>query len=305
MTTPLRLKRGTFVKEKIVSRQNARLRYGWSHRFYRFIHEPKQFCRFSHEPQQPTSEFLTVAKAAGFAHVVAQRVRLILPKADWGRSRKNEETYPTNFEHNYVCKRQLWRGPLISRLYFIHGGQRIWLSSWLQTVACPLILTLLAFAYFQRRKIEGPAAKILFITGVGIIAGLDGYLISWGPAKLPVSTSSLINATQLAFTALFAVLLMKQKLTAYSKCSVVRLIAGAATLVLRSNGDRPAGESGKEYMLGFVMTVMGAVCFGLMLPLIELIYVKAKQAITYTTVLEIQMIIGISATAFCNRWNDY
>ncbi|XP_059274658.1 purine permease 1-like [Lycium ferocissimum] len=199
-------------------------------------------------------------------------------------------------------------GPLISRLYFIRGGQRIWLSSWLQTVACPLILIPLSMAYFQRRKIDGPeAAKIFFITrrefigaaGIGIIAGLDGYLISWGPAKLPVSTSSLINATQLAFTALFAVLLVKQKLTAYSKFSVVLLITGAAMLALRGDGDRPAGESVKEYMLGFVMTVMGAVCFGLMMPLIEFIYVKAKQVVTYTTVLEIQMIIGIFATAFC------
>lgn len=199
-------------------------------------------------------------------------------------------------------------GPLISRLYFIHGGQRIWLSSWLQTIACPLILIPLSISYFHRRKIESPAtAKILSITrreiigstGVGIIAGLDGYFISWGPAKLPVSTSSLINATQLAFTALFAVLLVKQKLTVYSKLSVFLLIAGAATLALRGNGDRPAGVSVKEYVIGFVMTVMGAVCFGLMVSLIELIYIKAKNAISYTMVLEIQLIIGVSATVFC------
>lgn len=198
-------------------------------------------------------------------------------------------------------------GPLISRLYFIHGGQRIWIPSVLQTVGCPVILIPLAIAYFQRRKIQGPEAKIVFITrqefiasaGVGIIVGLDGYLNSWGPAKLPVSTSTLINATQLAFTALFAVLIVKQKLTAYSTNSVVLLIAGAATLALRANGDRPAGESAKDYMLGFVMTFVGAVLYGLMLPLIELIYMKSKQAVTYITVLEIQMVLGISATVFC------
>ncbi|XP_006358992.1 purine permease 3-like [Solanum tuberosum] len=199
-------------------------------------------------------------------------------------------------------------GPLISRLYFIHGGQRIWLSSWLQTIACPLILIPLSISYFHRRKIESPATARIFSltrreiigsTGVGIIAGLDGYFISWGPAKLPVSTSSLINATQLAFTALFAVLLVKQKLTVYSKLSVFLLIAGAATLALRGKGDRPAGVSVKEYVIGFVMTVMGAVCFGLMVSLIELIYIKAKNAISYTMVLEIQLIIGVSATVFC------
>nr|XP_016459391.1 PREDICTED: purine permease 2-like [Nicotiana tabacum] len=164
-------------------------------------------------------------------------------------------------------------GPLILRLYFINGGQRLWLSSWLQTVACPIILIPLTISYFHRRKIEGPAAKVFFITrqeligaaGVGIIAGLD----------------------------------VKQKLTVYSAFAVVLLIAGAATLALRLNGDQPAGESAVDYVLGFVTTLLGAVCFGLMLPLIELIYTKAKQAITYTTVLEIQMIIAISATGFC------
>ncbi|PHU20429.1 Purine permease 1 [Capsicum chinense] len=198
-------------------------------------------------------------------------------------------------------------GPLISRLYFIHGGKRIWIPSMLQTVGCPIILIPLALAYFQRRKLQGPQAKIIFIqrqefiasAGVGIIAGLDGYLISWGPAKLPVSTSTLINATQLAFTALFAVLIVKQKLTAYSTNSVVLLIVGSVTLALRANGDRPQGESSKDYMLGFIMTFVGAVFYGLMLPLIELIYMKAKNAVTYTTVLEIQMVIGISATVFC------
>ncbi|CAN4092397.1 unnamed protein product [Withania somnifera] len=198
-------------------------------------------------------------------------------------------------------------GPLISRLYFIHGGKRIWIPSMLQTVGCPIILIPLLLAYLQRRKLQGSEAKIVFIqrqefiasAGIGIIVGLDGYLNSWGPAKLPVSTSTLINATQLAFTALFAVLIVKQKLTAYSTNSIVLLIAGAATLALRANGDRPAGESSKDYMLGFVMTFIGAVFYGLMLPLIELIYRKAKRAVTYTTVLEIQMVIGVSATVFC------
>ncbi|CAN4122346.1 unnamed protein product [Withania somnifera] len=198
-------------------------------------------------------------------------------------------------------------GPLISRLYFIHGGERIWIPSMLQTVGCPIILIPLALAYFQRRKLQGPEAKIVFIqrqefiasAGVGIIVGLDSYLNSWGPAKLPVSTSTLINATQLAFTALFAMLIVKQKLTVYSTNSVVLLIAGAATLALRASGDRPAGESAKDYILGFVMTFVGAVLYGLMLPLIELIYMKAKRAVTCTTVLEIQMVIGITATVFC------
>ncbi|KAH0681318.1 hypothetical protein KY284_022403 [Solanum tuberosum] len=98
---------------------------------------------------------------------------------------------------------------------------------------------------------------------------------------------------------LLAVLLVKQKLTAYSAISVALLIAAAAILVLRTTDDNlPAGESTMDYMMGFFMSVIGAVLYGLLLPLIEMIYINAKKAITYTTVLEIQMIIAIFATAF-------
>ncbi|KAG5612030.1 hypothetical protein H5410_023311 [Solanum commersonii] len=154
-------------------------------------------------------------------------------------------------------------GPLISRLYFLHGGQRIWMSSWLKTVGCPIILIPLAIAYFQRRKID---PQIIFIT---------------------------------PFTTLLAVLLVKQKLTAYSAISVALLIATAAILVLRTtDDDLPAGKSTMDYMMGFFMSVIGAILYGLLLPLIKMIYINAKKAITYTTVLEIQMIIAIFATAF-------
>ncbi|KAK6792150.1 hypothetical protein RDI58_011231 [Solanum bulbocastanum] len=178
------------------------------------------------------------------------------------------------------------------------------MSSWLKTVGCPIILIPLVIAYFQRRKID---PQIIFITrreflgadSLGILAGLIAYFNSWGPAKLPVSTSTLINATQLAFTTLFAVLLVKQKLTAYSAISVALLIAAAAILALRTtNDDLSVGESAMDYMMGFIMLLIGAILYGLLLPLIEIIYINAKKAITYTTVLEIQMIIAIFATAF-------
>ncbi|WMV26472.1 hypothetical protein MTR67_019857, partial [Solanum verrucosum] len=98
---------------------------------------------------------------------------------------------------------------------------------------------------------------------------------------------------------LLAVLLVKQKLTAYSAISVALLIAAAAILALRTtDDDLPAGESTMDYMMGFFMSVIGAVLYGLLLPLIEMIYINAKKAITYTTVLEIQRIIAIFATAF-------
>ena len=101
-------------------------------------------------------------------------------------------------------------GPLIMRLYFIHGGQRIWLSSWLITAGWPLIIIVLIAAFYHRRATTGDYTSKLFnmklrlilaSAVVGSLTGVDNYLFSYGIAKLPVSTSALVIASQLAFTA--------------------------------------------------------------------------------------------------------
>lgn len=134
---------------------------------------------------------------------------------------------------------------------------------------------------------------------VGILTGLDDYLYAYGVARLPVSTSALIIATQLAFTALFAFLLVKQKFTSYSVNAVVLLTVGAGVLALHTSGDRPSGESMKQYVMGFVMTIIAAALYGFILPLVELVYKKTKQPVTYSLVMEIQFVMCFFATLFC------
>ncbi|TYH72296.1 hypothetical protein ES332_D05G244600v1 [Gossypium tomentosum] len=199
--------------------------------------------------------------------------------------------------------------PLIMRLYFIHGGNRIWFSSWLQTAGCPIILLPITCAYVHRSRTANPTSenklfcmeRPLFVAAIvlGILSGLDNYLYSYGLSRLPVSTSSLIIASQLAFTAGFAFLLVKQKFTAYSVNAVFLLTIGAGVLALHSSSDRPANESNKEYILGFVMTLAAAAWYGFILPLVELTYKKAKQEISYALVMEIQLVMCLVATGFC------
>ncbi|KAG5541819.1 hypothetical protein RHGRI_021606 [Rhododendron griersonianum] len=198
-------------------------------------------------------------------------------------------------------------GPMVMRLYFIHGGNRVWLSSWLETGGWPINFVPLLVTYFLRRRKEGPAAKLYFMrrpvfvaaTVIGILTGLDDYLYAYGVARLPVSTSSLVLASQLAFTAVFAFLLVKQKFTPYSINAIALLTIGAGVLALHTSSDRPEGESSKEYFMGFFMTVAAAVLYGFILPLVEMTYKKARQALTYTLVLEIQVVMCFFATVFC------
>ncbi|RDX80988.1 Purine permease 1, partial [Mucuna pruriens] len=199
-------------------------------------------------------------------------------------------------------------GPLVMRLYFIGGGKRIWLSSFLETAAFPIILLPLTIhyiyhyrgSYHTKPKLISMKPPLFFASAViGILSGLDGYLYSYGVARLPVSTSSLIQASNLAFTAVFAFLLVRQKFTAYSINSIVLITVAAVVLAVHSGGNRPSGESTRQYVIGFVMILAAAALYGFVLPLLELVYKKSKQRITYSLVMEIQLVTCFFATFFC------
>ncbi|MFQ6621972.1 hypothetical protein Gotur_002861 [Gossypium turneri] len=198
-------------------------------------------------------------------------------------------------------------GPLMMRLYFIHGGKRVWFSSWLETGGWPIILFPIACAYLHRSRTQPSAENKLFLMKprlfiaaavIGILTGVDDYIYAYGVARLPVSTVALIIASQLVFTAVFAFVLVKQKFTSYSINTVFLLTMGAGVLGLNTSSDRPKNESYREYVLGFVMTVGAAALYGFILPLVELTYKKAKQEISYGLVLEIQAVMCLFATAF-------
>ncbi|WOL08743.1 purine permease 3 [Canna indica] len=201
--------------------------------------------------------------------------------------------------------------PLLFRLYFINGGQRKWFTSWLQTSAWPLTLIPLAVSYLYRRRLcaatNQPPPKLwiskppVAVAGslLGLLIGLGDFLYAYAADYLPVSTSSIIVSTQLAFTALFAFLIVRQKFTAFSVNAVVLLMTSSVLLGLNANGDRPEGVSKGKYLLGFFLLLLASALYGLFLPLLELTYNKAKHAVCYTMAMEVQLLIGFFATAFC------
>ncbi|KAI4989997.1 hypothetical protein ZWY2020_038360 [Hordeum vulgare] len=115
-----------------------------------------------------------------------------------------------------------------------------------------LLLAPLGASFLSRRRSnkDGGSATPLFlmsprllaaVVAVGLMTGLDDILYAYGLAYLPVSTSSILISTQLAFTAAFALLLVRQRFTAFSVNAVVLLSVGAAMLGMNAGGDRPAG----------------------------------------------------------------
>ncbi|XP_074263613.1 purine permease 3-like [Silene latifolia] len=197
-------------------------------------------------------------------------------------------------------------GPLVMRLYYLHGGKSIWLSSWLETGGWPIMIVPLLVAYFRRRAVDRASKLVyirpmtaLFAALIGIVAGAGDYCYAYGVKHIPVSTSSLILATQLAFTAGFAFILVGQKFTAYSVNAVALLTFGAIVLALHVSSDKPEGETSLQYYSGFFLTLASSAFFAVMLPLIELAYKKAKQSINYSLVMEFQLVLSFSATLMC------
>lgn len=212
-------------------------------------------------------------------------------------------------------------GPLFLRAYFLHGGARKWLSAFLQTAGFPLLLVPLCVSFSRRRRRDrdddGAPAKAartpLFLmtprllaasAAIGLMTGLDDLLYAYGLAYLPVSTSSILISTELAFTAAFALLLVRQRFTAFSVNAVALLSAGAAMLGMNAGGDRPAGVSRAQYGAGFAMTLGAAALYGLILPVMERSQARhaaragSAAAVTYTLVIEMQLVIGLTATIF-------
>ncbi|KAI3939747.1 hypothetical protein MKW92_042134 [Papaver armeniacum] len=197
-------------------------------------------------------------------------------------------------------------GPLLLRLYYLHGGQRKWLTSWLQTAAFPFLLIPILVSWSKPKskshgKLRFCVTRKLFISSVilGIMFGLDSFLFSIGLSYLPVSTSTLLMATQLAFTAFFALILVKQKFTPYSINSVVLLTLGSVILAFHTNGDTTSGVSKGQYFLGFFVTLGAAALVGLILPSIQFAYTKACEAVTYDLMMQTQFLISMFATLLC------
>ncbi|XP_051181272.1 purine permease 3 [Lolium perenne] len=201
-------------------------------------------------------------------------------------------------------------GPLLSRLYFSKGGHRQWLAAWLETGGWPLLLIPVVASYLTRRS-RDPSAPLLLTrprwillaaAALGVATGADDFLYAYGLSYVPVSTSAILISTQLAFTVLFAFLIVRLRLTAFSMNAVALITIGAVVLGLHASSDRPAGVTKGQYWMGFFLSLGAAALYGLVLPLVELTYKRAAsggRVLTYALVVEMQLVMGFFATAFC------
>lgn len=188
---------------------------------------------------------------------------------------------------------------LLSKFYFNHKGNSRWVSTWVQSAGFPLLLLPIYVPFYvfkstQRKPFTRFTPKILMLSIlIGFLLGFNNLLFSWGNSYLPISTNSLVLSSQLVFTLITSVIIVKQKITYANLNCVILLTLSSVLLALGSNHDKPKGLTRTKYFIGFFSTIGAGLLFALYLPVMEKIY---KKVYCYSMVMEMQMVMELAAT---------
>lgn len=124
-------------------------------------------------------------------------------------------------------------------------------------------------------------------------------MYSYGLLYLPVSTYSLLCATQLAFNALFSFFLNSQKFTPFILNSLVLLTISASLLAVNADSENTTNISKGKYVIGFLCTVGASATYSLYLSLVQLSFQKVIKRETFTSILHMQIYPAFVTTCAC------
>lgn len=189
---------------------------------------------------------------------------------------------------------------ILSRLYYQDGGQRRWLVAWTAVAGWPFIaLALLPFYLKKNTHPTRPTWGLLFAYAfIGLLSAADNLMYSWAFSYMPASTASLVSASTLTFTAIFAYFLVGKKLNAFTFNAVGVITAGAVILALDSSSDRPEGVTKYQYAVGFILDVAASALHGLIFALSEMVFIKFLGRESTHVILEQQTMVAFFGFAF-------
>ncbi|CAN0905449.1 Purine permease 21 [Linum grandiflorum] len=193
---------------------------------------------------------------------------------------------------------------LLARLYFVKGGTSKWLSIISQLGGFPILIPYYVYTKLAISKQEHhhhdqhrhhPLTYGSFYVFQGVLLGGSTYIYTIGLQYLPVSTSSLIASSQLAFNAFFSYFMNSQKFTPYITNSLFLLTVSSVLLVFSGDTNGPSSvESKGKYTLGFVCSLASASGFGLYLSVAEYAFSKLRNS--FRTVMNMLLFQGMVAT---------
>nr|GLL30251.1 probable purine permease 9 [Ipomoea trifida] len=128
-------------------------------------------------------------------------------------------------------------------------------------------------AFYTLLTLSGLEAAIL-LSRIYYDQGATDIFYSLAIDYLPASTYSLLNSSQLAFTALFSFLLNAQSFTPYIINAVILLTFSPMLLIFSQETTSSEVASKDDYMLGVLFTIAASVCPALLFSLTQLVFEK-------------------------------
>ncbi|OEL14753.1 putative purine permease 11 [Dichanthelium oligosanthes] len=200
---------------------------------------------------------------------------------------------------------------LLGRIYYDQGGKSLWMQTVVQSCGTPLAIPLLL--YFRARRPSSspvaaaarpPLVKLAAIyAGLGVLLAGDNLMYSYGLLYLPMSTYSIIGATQVSFNAVFSYFLNKEKFRALILNSVVLLTFSAALVGVSHGSDGSGSDIPKgKFPAGFALTLSASALFSLILSLMQLTFEEMLKSDSLTTVLEMQFWSNTAAAFVSVAW---
>ncbi|KAK9266899.1 hypothetical protein L1049_027158 [Liquidambar formosana] len=199
---------------------------------------------------------------------------------------------------------------LLGRLYYDKGGNSKWMATFVQSAGFPILIPLLFFFSPSTNTITTTSINTSIGTPslctlaflylfLGLLLTGDNMMYSYGLLYLPVSTYSLLCATQLAFNALFSFFLNSQKFTPLILNSLVLLTISASLLAVHADSESTTGIPKVKYVIGFLCTLGASATYSLYLSLVQLSFQKFIKRETFAAVLEMQIYPSFVATCAC------
>lgn len=194
---------------------------------------------------------------------------------------------------------------ILGRLYYENGGESTYVVTLLSLIGFPVLILFSFFSQTRQPKstdtnFNQPPSFITLASAymcTGLLISANVYLYAIGLLYLPVSTYSLISASQLAFTALFSHFLNSQKFTPFIVNSLLLLTVSSALLVVNTESQATTHVSRVQYVIGLVCTIGASAGTGLLLSLIQLLFKKVFKKHTSSVVMS--MTIYQSLVASC------
>ncbi|KAF3452957.1 hypothetical protein FNV43_RR03390 [Rhamnella rubrinervis] len=189
---------------------------------------------------------------------------------------------------------------ILSRVYYTNGGNSKWIISWVAVAGWPLTLLFLFPTYYYCKTFPTPLSLKLTLSYIvlGFLSAADNMMYAYAYAYLPASTAALLASSSLVFSALFGYLIVNNKITASITNAIVVITFAVTIIALDSDSDRYGNVTDAQYILGFVMDILGSALHGLIFALSELVFVKLLGRRSFHVVLEQQVMVSLFAFVF-------